>query len=127
MPGYQNCVFIGNLTKDPELKYIPSGDAVCSFDLAINRVSGKDDSGQRKEEVLFLKVTVWRKQAENCAGYLKKGKPVLVEGFLREHKWTTPEGQERSRIEMTANRVQFLGGGRREEDAPAPEDSDVPF
>ena len=126
MPGYQNCVFIGNLTKDPELKYIPSGDAVCSFDLAINRVSGKDDSGQRKEEVLFLKVTVWRKQAENCAEYLKKGKMALVEGYLKEHKWTTPEGQERSRIECVGNRVHFLspkgegGQGGQQEDEPVP-------
>ncbi len=72
-------------------------------------------------------VTAWNKTAEICAKHLKKGPPVLVEGFLREHKWQNPDGQERSRIEMTANRVQFLGGGRREEDARAPEDSDVPF
>jgi single-strand DNA-binding protein len=127
MAGFQSCIFIGNLTKDVELRYTQGGDAVANFDLAINRVSGKDDSGARKEEVLFLKVTVWRKQAENCAEYLKKGKVALVEGYLKEHKWTTPEGQERSRIECVANRVQFLSprgsdgqGGGQQEDEPVP-------
>ena len=127
MPGYQNCVFIGNLTKDPELKYIPSGDAVCSFDLAINRVSGKDEGGQRKEEVLFLKVTCWRKTAENCAQYLKKGKQALVEGYLKDNKWETPEGEKRSRIECTANRVQFLSPRSNDSDGGQQGDPDVPF
>jgi single-strand DNA-binding protein len=126
MAGYQMFVAIGNLTKDVELRYTQGGDAVANFDLAINRVSGKDDSGARKEEVLFLKVTVWRKQAENCAQYLSKGKQALVEGYLKEHKWTTPEGQERSRIECVASRVQFLSpkgdGGQR-----GTGDEEVPF
>ena len=103
------------------------GTPVTSFTVAVNRQGKKHDAGEAKDEVLFMPVSARNKTAEICAEHLKKGRPVLVEGFLREHTWQNPEGQERSRIEMTANRVQFLGGGRREEDAPVPEDSDVPF
>jgi len=127
MAGYQMVIMVGNLTKDPELRYTQSGTPVASFTVAVNRQGKKHDAGEAKDEVLFMPVSAWNKTAEICAEHLKKGRPVLVEGFLREHTWQNPEGQERSRIEMTANRVQFLGGGRREEDAPAPEDSDVPF
>ena len=121
MQGYQCCIMAGNVCKDPELKYTQQGTAVCNFSLAINR---KKSGGE--DEVLFMNCQAWNKTAEVVAEHVKKGNPLLVEGYLRERKWTTPEGQERKAIELTANRVQFLGGQKRE-DAPAPGESDVPF
>ncbi|HAV42481.1 TPA: single-stranded DNA-binding protein [bacterium] len=102
-------IVAGNLTHDPELRYTPSGSAVAKFGLAINRVY-TTSSGERKEEVDYIPIVVWGKQAENCSQYLSKGRSVLVEGRLRHRSWETPDGQKRSRIEVMAFRVQFLGG-----------------
>ena len=128
-----NKVFlIGNLTRDPELRYIPSGAAVANFSLAVNRYYTTQD-GEQKEEVCFVDIVTWRKTAENCANYLTKGRPVLVEGYLQYRSWETDDGQKRSKHEVVARNVQFLGG-RRTEDAPGepgagePEaEDDIPF
>jgi len=98
---------IGNLTRDPELRYIPSGTAVTSFDIAVNRVY-QSQSGEKKEETSFVRVVVWARRAEVCAEYLTKGSPVFVEGRLRSRSWETQEGQKRSTIEVVANNVQFM-------------------
>jgi single-strand DNA-binding protein len=114
---------IGNLTRAPELRWTPDGDAVCSFDLAVNRRLPKQDGGEAREEVLFMKVTAWRKLAESCGNYLKKGNQVLVDGRLREHKWQDREGNKRSRIETVAETVVFLtprSNGAPEEGAETP-------
>lgn len=104
-----NKVFLmGRLTFDPELRYTPSGSAVTDLRLATKRTwPGKD--GERKEETLFIDVTVWERQAENCCQYLKKGSGVHVEGFLRLDSWDDKTtGEKRSRIKLIAERVQFL-------------------
>ena len=131
--AYLNKVFlIGNLTRDPELRYIPSGTAVANFGLATNRIY-KNRDGEQKEEVCFVEIVTWAKTAENCANYLAKGRPVFVEGRLQFDSWETEDGQKRSKLRVVADRVQFLGG-RRAEDAPEAEamgeveaDDDIPF
>ena len=115
-----NRVFLmGNLTRDPELRYVPSGTAVASFGLAINRVY-KTPSGEKKEETSFIKIVVWARRAEVCAEYLTKGSPVFVEGRLRSRSWETQDGQKRSTIEVVANNVQFLRSGAKQKGASPP-------
>lgn len=108
MANLNKVFLIGNLTRDPELRYTPGGTAVANLGIAVNR-KFKDSSGELKEEVCFLTVTVWDKQAEACCQYLTKGRPVFVEGVLQSRFWETPEGQKRSAIDVRAERVQFLG------------------
>jgi single-strand DNA-binding protein len=132
-----NKVFLmGNLTRDPELRYIPSGQAVTTLGLAVNNRYGKGEDA--KEDVLFIDVTVWAKSAENCAEYLGKGSPVFVEGRLKFRTWEQ-DGQKRSKIDVTATSVQFLSGGSKsgggkgsqntgEENFSPPEnDDEIPF
>jgi single-strand DNA-binding protein len=83
--------------------------AVCSFDLAVNR-SFTTKGGERREEVCFITVVVWDKQAQSCAEFLSKGRQALVEGRLHQRSWETPDGQKRSKHEVIAERVQFVGG-----------------
>jgi single-strand DNA-binding protein len=103
-----NRVFlIGNLTKDPELRYAPSGTAVANLRVAVNH-QYTNSQGEKVEEASFFNIVVWGRQAETCCEYLKKGRAVFVEGRLRSRSWETPEGQKRSTVEVIANRVQFL-------------------
>lgn len=108
MANLNKVFLIGNLTRDPELRYTPGGTAVANLGLAVNR-KFKDSTGELKEEVCFLTVTVWDKQAEACCQYLTKGRPVFVEGVLQSRFWETSDGQKRSAIDVRAERVQFLG------------------
>ena len=131
MPSLNKVLLIGNLTRDPELRYIPSGTAVATFGMAMNRVYIQD--GERKEEVCFVDIVTWAKTAENCANYLAKGRLVFVEGRLQFDSWETEDGQKRSRLNVRALYVQFLGGPRTE-GAPGAEgmgeveaDDDIPF
>ena len=103
-------VLVGNLTKDPELKFIPSGQAVCNLRMAMNR-KWKAANGEWKDESTFVGVVVWGKSGEACGEYLKKGSPVLVEGRLQSRSWETEDGQKRSILEVVSERVQFLSGG----------------
>lgn len=109
MANLNKVFLIGNLTRDPELRSTPGGTAVANLGIAVNR-RFKDSSGELKEEVCFLTVTVWDKQAEACCQYLTKGRPVFVEGVLQSRFWETNDGQKRSAIDVRAERVQFLGG-----------------
>ncbi len=102
-------LLIGNLTRDPELRYIPSGSAVATFTVAINRVY-KDQAGEKKELVSFIRVVVWGRRAEVCGEYLSKGSPVFVEGRLQSRDWETQDGQKRSTVEVVADNIQFLRG-----------------
>ncbi|MFC1576360.1 single-stranded DNA-binding protein [Candidatus Omnitrophota bacterium] len=111
-------LLIGNITRDPELRYVPSGTAVSTFDLAINRVY-TTPSGEKKEETSFVRVVVWGRRAEVCAEYLAKGSPVFVEGRLRSRSWETKDGQKRNTIEVVAANVQFLRMSPKK-GAPAP-------
>jgi len=108
-----NRVFLmGNLTRDPELRYIPSGTAVTTFTIAVNRTYATP-AGEKKEEVAFIRVEVWGRRAEVCGEYLSKGSPVFVEGRLKTRSWQTPDGQKRSTMEVVANNVQFLRGASK--------------
>lgn len=122
-------LLIGNLTRDPELRYIPSGSAVATFTVAVNRVY-KDQAGEKKEQTSFIRVVVWGRRAEVCGEYLSKGSPVFVEGRLQSRDWETQEGQKRSTVEVVADNIQFLRGANAKgaqgaaagQAAPAPED-----
>lgn len=113
MPASLNRVFlIGNLTRDPELRYLPSGQAVTTFTIAVNR-SYTAGTGERKEETSFIRVVVWARRAEVCNEYLRKGSPVFVEGRFQSRTWEAQDGTKRSSIEVVANNVQFLGRAPR--------------
>jgi len=107
MVSLNRVLLIGNLTKDPELRYTPSGTPVANLRLAVNS-SFKSQSGERKEETCFVTIVVWSRQAELCNQYLKKGRSIFVEGRLLSRSWEA-EGQKRSTMEVRADRVQFLG------------------
>ncbi|MDP7557604.1 MAG: single-stranded DNA-binding protein [Nitrospinaceae bacterium] len=131
MASFNKVMLMGNLTRDPELRYTANGSAVTSFGLAVNRKFKQGDDW--KEDVCFVDITVWGKQAENCAEYLSKGRPVFVEGRLQFSSWES-DGQKRNKLDVVANTVQFLGsrgdsqggpsGGGQ---APVSSEDDVPF
>ena len=100
-------ILMGNLTKDPKNSSIMSGSAVCEFSIAINRKYTVN--GQEKEEVCFVDIVVWGRQADSCGKYLHKGSTVFVEGRLKTDSWEDKEGNKRSRLRVTADRVQFIG------------------
>lgn len=103
-----NAVFLmGNLTRDPEKRVLASGMAVSELGLAVND-NYKDKDGKTVERACFADIVVWGKSAENCAQYLKKGSPVLVEGKLQLDQWQTEAGEKRSKLRVRANRVQFI-------------------
>ncbi len=130
---FNKVILIGNLTKDPELRYTPQGTPVCSLRLACTTKYKSSDS--MKEETLFIDVVVWGKQGESCGQYLNKGSSALVEGRLQERRWES-DGQQRSKFEVVAQTVRFLsakrsasqGGGGGEDFAPPEETTDLePF
>ena len=102
-------LLIGNLTRDPELRYVTSGQPVVSFSIAVNRAY-VSQSGERKEEVSFIRIVVWARLAEICNEYLRKGSPVFVEGRLQSRSWEAQDGSKRNTIEVIASNIQFLGG-----------------
>lgn len=116
MASLNKVLLIGNLTKDPELRYTPQGTAVANLRLAVNR-KFKDRSQELKEETCFITAVVWDKQAESCNQYLHKGSPVFVEGRLQSRSWEDTSGQKRSVIEVRAERIQFLGAAPAREGA----------
>ena len=127
--SFNKVLLMGNLTRDPELRYIPSGQAVATFTVAVNRVYNSQ-AGEKKEEVSFIRIVVWARMAENCNEYLKKGSPVFVEGRLQSRSWEAQDGTKRSTIEVVAQSVQFLSSrGSRTDDAasmpPMPEEEPV--
>jgi single-strand DNA-binding protein len=123
MASLNKVLLIGNLTKDPELRYTPSGVAVVNLRLAINR-KYKDKSGEMKEDVCYITVAAWDKQAEVCNQYLKKGRPVFVEGRLQSRSWEGADGTKKSTIDVRAERIQFLNSSSREGAAPQAAPSD---
>lgn len=107
-------ILAGNLTRDPELKYLPNGTAVCQIGIATNR-RWKDASGQDKEEVYFGDCVAWGKQAEVIGQYFKKGQPIYVEGRLKREEWENKQGVKQSATRITIESFQFVGG--KKEDA----------
>lgn len=114
MASFNRVFLMGNLTRDPELRYTPQGTAVANLGMAVNR-RFKDRSGEQKEEVCFLTVVAWDKQAEVCNQYLQKGSPIFVEGRLQSRTWQDNEGKTRRVIEIRADRIQFLPRSERRE------------
>jgi len=106
--SFNRVILAGNLTRDPELRFTNDGVPVCSFGLAVNRVRSKS------EEVDFFDISAWRELGETIANYKKKGDPILVEGRLQYRTWEAQDGSKRSKVDVTAENVQFLGGGRSE-------------
>jgi len=106
-----NRVFLmGNLTRDPELKFTPQGTAIAKFSIAVNR-QYKGSDGELKKQTDFFNIVVWGKQGENCSKYLAKGRPVHVEGRLQNRSYETQDHQKRTVTEIVADNVQFLGSG----------------
>ena len=103
---FNKVILIGNLTRDPELRYTPQGTSVCSFGLAVNRKYKQAE--EMKEEVTFINIVVFGKQADTSGQYLSKGSAVLIEGRLQERRWETEDGQKRSKHEVVAQNVRFL-------------------
>lgn len=113
MPSYNRVVLVGNLTRDPEVRHVPSGTAVADMGLATSETyKGKD--GEQKETTCFVDIVAWGRQAETCGEYLAKGSPVLVEGRLQFEQWEAPDGRKRNKLRVRADRVRFLGRRRRE-------------
>lgn len=110
MASFNKVILLGNLTRDPELRYAPNGTAVASFGMATNRRSGQGDD--RKEEVCFVDVVAFGRDAEMASEYLSKGRMVLIEGRLQWRSWETQDGQKRSKHEVIAERMQFMPRGQ---------------
>jgi len=139
MASVNKVILIGNLGRDPELRYTPGGQAVVNFTLATNeRFSTKD--GEKQERTEWHRIVVWGRTGEICAQYLAKGRSVYIEGRLQTREWEDKEGQKRRTTEIVANTVQFLGGrgeggsggpsggsGSGGSDADPPPPDDVPF
>ncbi len=108
--SFNKIIIIGNLGRDPELRYTPQGDAVCNFSVAVNEKK-RDKAGEMQDITTWFRVTLWRRQAENAAKYLAKGRQVYVEGRLHVEEWTDRDGNNRFTLEVTGSELQFLGGG----------------
>jgi len=147
MASYNKVMLLGNLTRDPEVKYTPKGSAVADIGLAVNRTY-TTDGGEKREETTFVDVTMWGRQAEIAGEYLKKGRPLFVEGRLQLDTWDDKQtGQKRSKLRVVCENFQMLGsrdggegggssgggrssGGKSSKSAPAAdtaEDDDIPF
>ncbi len=112
MSNYNRVILVGNLTRDPEVKYVPSGTAVADFGLAVSRRSTDKAGGERKEEVTFVDITLWGREAELAGEYLSKGRSVLIEGRLQMDSWEDKQtGQKRTKLKVVGERIQFLGSG----------------
>jgi single-strand DNA-binding protein len=148
MATFNKVILLGNLTRDPELRYTPQGSAVCEFALALNYVYTNKQTGQKVEEVSFIDIVAWGKTGEICAEYLKKGRQVMIEGRLKQDRWDSQDGKKMSKVRVTAENVQFVGsrpageggggggpkagggaqsGGGPEDGPPPGAEEDIPF
>ena len=109
MASVNKVILVGNLGRDPEVRHMPNGEAVCNFSIATTD-SWKDKSGNKQEKTEWHNIVMYRKLAEIAGEYLKKGRPVYVEGRLQTRKWQTKEGQDRYTTEIIADQMQMLGG-----------------
>jgi single-strand DNA-binding protein len=155
MASFNRVILAGNLTRDPQLSYLPSNTPVCKFGLAVSR-KFRDKEGNQRDEVCFVDLNAFGRTAEMINQYFQKGRSILVEGRLQYREWTNQEGQKRSKLEVVVDTFAFIdsgqgGGGPRgqggggapvrnsrpvgnepepgpvEEDAPPPADPDIPF
>ncbi|HJY53765.1 MAG TPA: single-stranded DNA-binding protein [Candidatus Udaeobacter sp.] len=110
MANLNKVLLLGNVTRDPEVRYTPKGSAVCDLGIAVNR-NYTTESGEKREEVTFIDVTLWGRTAEVASEYLKKGRPVFIEGRLQMDTWDDKQtGQKRTRLRVVAENMQLLGG-----------------
>ncbi|QBG49036.1 single-stranded DNA-binding protein [Verrucomicrobia bacterium S94] len=120
MASFNKVLLMGNLTRNPEIRYTPSGTAVADLGLAVNE-NFKNKAGETVEQTCFVDVVVWGRQAETSAEYLQKGSPVFVEGKLQLDQWENQQGEKRSKLRVRADRIQFLGSpGKSTEFSAAP-------
>lgn len=120
MPNYNRVILAGNLTRDPELSFTKAGIPVCSFGIAVNRVRSKNG------EVDFFDVSAWRELGETIKNYKKKGDSVLVEGRLQYRSWDAQDGSKRSKVDVVADNIQFLGSKGDSSSAPSSASSEKP-
>ncbi len=109
MPSFNKVILMGNLTRDPELRVTTNGLSICKISLATNRVFNSQD-GERREEVTFVDVDAFGRQAEIISKYMAKGRPILIEGRLKRDSWETQQGEKRSKLFVVLERFQFMGG-----------------
>ena len=144
MANLNKVLLLGNVTRDPEVRYTPKGSAVCDLGVAVNRAY-TTDSGEKREEVTFVDVTLWGRTAEVASEYLKKGRPVFIEGRLQMDSWDDKQtGQKRTRLRVVAENMQLLGGRPpggadatgesrqtsvppKKSAAPEPDEDEIPF
>jgi single-strand DNA-binding protein len=120
-------IAFGNLTRDPELRVLPTGTAICQFGIAASK-KWKDTGGQDREDTCFVDVEAWGKTAENITKYFKKGSPIFVEGSLKLDQWEDKtDGKKRSKHKVVADRFEFVGGGKKDESAPAQDRNNADF
>jgi single-strand DNA-binding protein len=136
MTSFNKVILLGNLTRDPEVRYTPNGIAVASFAIAVNRKYKQGD--ETKEEVSYIDIVVFGKQAESCGQYINKGDSVLIDGRLQQRRWETEEGQKRNKLEVVAQSVNFMpkrsaigkgGGDSHPETTPETpvDEGEIPF
>jgi single-strand DNA-binding protein len=110
MASFNKVILLGNLTRDPEVRYTPKGSAVCDLGIAVNRVY-TTDSGEKREEVTYVDVVLWARLAEIAGEYLKKGRPIFIEGRLQMDSWDDKQtGQKRTKLRVVGETMQLLGG-----------------
>lgn len=119
MPNFNQATFIGHLGRDPELRYTPTGTAICGFSIAVN--NRQKDGDEWKEVPMWIKVNVWGRQAEPCSQYLSKGRAVLVSGPIKLESWTDKDNNTRTNLVVDANQVTFLGDKPAENGSPRPD------
>lgn len=129
MANINRVILTGNLTRDPELRSLPSGNSVCSLRIACNMRRKNGSTGQWEDRPNYFDITVWGAQGENCAKFLTKGRPIAIDGRLEWREWEAQDGQKRQSVSVVAETIQFLGG-RGEQDSnpgrPAASMSDFP-
>lgn len=113
--SFNKITLVGNLGRDPELRYTAQGTPVCSFSMATNE-RRKDKNGEMQDNTTWFRVTLWGRQAETASQYLQKGRPVYIEGRLRVEEWTDRDGKPRHTLEVHATDMQFIGGGARSDE-----------
>jgi single-strand DNA-binding protein len=111
MASFNKVILMGNLTRDPQLRYLPSNTAVCDVGIAVNR-RWRDKDGNMRDEVCYVDATAWARSAEMINQYLKKGQPILIEGRLKLDQWTGQDGQKRSKLGVVIENFKFVGGAR---------------
>ena len=125
--SYNKTILMGNLTRDPEIRSLPSGATVTNFGLAVNETWTDKASGEKREEVCFVDVDAWGRQGEVVLEYFSKGKPILIEGKLKFRTWEADDGTKRSKHSVTLDRFSFVGSKNDSNGTSSDEMGDIPF